>query len=124
MYKNDIFVSVAEIDSGSFKGIAQVEALKELVRHDLKKYVRLARAHGFAAGYRMDLATEVVNTAAELCEAVVKGFPRSIVLAGSLVFRREQFLKKLPHHETAFAIERRLQWKDITTMILPIRVNF
>jgi hypothetical protein len=27
------------------------------------------------------------------------------------------------HNEAAFAIQRRLQWKGITTVILPIRVE-
>ena len=123
VYKNYIFVSVAEIDSGSFKGIAQMEALRESVRHDLKKYVTLARKHGFAAGYRMDMATDVPSAAAELCKAVVKGFPRSTVFAGILVFRHEQFFNRLLHHETALAIQRRLQWEDITAVILPIKVS-
>ncbi len=123
VYKNYIFVSVAEIDSGSFKGIAQMEALRESVRHDLKKYVTLARKHGFAAGYRMDMATDVPFTAAELCKAAVKGFPRSTVFAGILVFRHEQFFNRLLHHETALAIQRRLQWEDITAVILPIKVS-
>lgn len=123
VYKNYIFVSVAEIDSGSFKGIAQMEALRESVRHDLKKYVTLARKHGFAAGYRMDMATDVPFTATELCKAAVKGFPRSTVFAGILVFRHEQFFNRLLHHETALAIQRRLQWEDITAVILPIRVS-
>ncbi|MDD1750915.1 MAG: hypothetical protein LUO89_13695, partial [Methanothrix sp.] len=123
VYKNYIFVSVAEIDSGSFKGIAQMEALRESVRHNLKKYVTLARKHGFAAGYRMDMATDVPFTATELCKAAVKGFPRSTVFAGILVFRHEQFFNRLLHHETALAIQRRLQWEDITAVILPIKVS-
>ncbi len=123
LYKNYIFVSVAEIDSGSFKGAEEVEALKGAVRGDLEKYVRLTRKHGFAADYRMDVATDVVEAATELVEKIAREFPRCTVFTGKLVFRHEQLANKLLHNETAFAIQRRLQWAGITTVILPIRVN-
>ena len=44
------------------------------------------------------------------------------VFTGKL-FRHERFFSKLLHNETAFAIQRRLQWDGITTVILPIRVD-
>jgi hypothetical protein len=122
-YKNFIFVSVAEIDSGNFKGVAQIEALKESVRRDLRKYVTLARMHGFSAGYRMDMAADIPVAAVELCKAVVKDFPRSTVFAGILVFRRERIFNRLLHNETALAIQRRLQSENITAVTLPISVN-
>ena len=57
VYKNFIFVSVGEIDSGSFKGIAEMEALKRSVEDSLKKYVNVARMMGFPADYRMDIGS-------------------------------------------------------------------
>ena len=41
---------VGEIDSGSFKGIEEMEALKRYVEDGLKKYVNLARNLGFRCG--------------------------------------------------------------------------
>jgi amino acid transporter len=123
LYKNYIFVSVAEIDSGSFKGAEEVEALKEAVRKDLDRYVKVTRKHGFPADYRLDVATDVVEAAADLCESIAQEFPRSTVFTGKLVFKQEQIFNKLLHNETAFAIQRRLQWRGITTVILPIRVD-
>jgi amino acid transporter len=123
LYKNFIFVSVGEIDSGSFKGIAEIDALKKSVESDLTKYVRLARSYGFPADYRMGIGTDVADTATELCEALVKEFPRATVFTGKLIFREENLFQKILHNETAFAIQRRLQWNGITTVILPIRVD-
>jgi hypothetical protein len=37
-------------------------------------------------------------------------FPRSTVFTGQLTFRLEKFYHRLLHNETAFAIQRRLQW--------------
>ena len=123
LYKNFIFVSVGEIDSGSFKGRAAVEALKISVRESLEKYVKITRKHGFPADYRMDIGTDVVETATDLCESVVREFPRSTVFAGKLVFQRENVFQKILHNETAFAIQRRLQWNGVTSVVLPIRVG-
>jgi amino acid transporter len=123
LYKNFIFISVGEIDSGSFKGIAEIEALKISVQKNLEKYVQLARSYGFPADYRMEVGTDVVETATQLCESLAKEFPRSTVFAGKLIFRQEHPLQKILHNETAFAIQRRLQWDGITTVILPVRVD-
>lgn len=123
VYKNFVFVSVAVVDSGSFKGSEDVEALKDSVKESLEKYVELARSVGIAAEYRMAVGTDVVDSATDLCEQMSKEFPRSTVFAGQLTFMLEKFFHRFLHNETSFAIQRRLQWKGITTVILPMRIN-
>ncbi len=123
VYKNFFFLSVAEVDSGSFKGIAEIEALKESVKKDLLKYVKITRQHGFPADFRTDVGTDVVENASDLVESTVKEFPKSTVFTGKLVFRHEHPFQKILHNETANAIQRRLQWNGIATVILPIRVD-
>ncbi len=122
VYKNFIFVSVGEIDSGSFKGVEEMEALKRYVEDGLKKYVNLARKLGFAADYRVDIGIDVVDTATTLCQTVAGEYARSTVFAGQLIFQKQSLFQRFLHNETAFAIQRRLQWEGIAMMILPIRV--
>ncbi|UFS72252.1 APC family permease [Geomonas sp. RF6] len=122
-YKNIVFVSVAVIDSGSFKGAEEMEALEANARAGLEKYVDLARRMGFAAEYRLATAIEVVDSVIELCQEIGEEFPRSTVFTGQLTFRLEKFYHRMLHNETAFAIQRRLQWEGMTTVILPIRVR-
>lgn len=122
-YRNVVFVSVAMIDSGSFKGAEEVEALEDSVKAGLEKYVAMAHKLGFAAEYRTALSTDVVESAVELCKQVADEFPRSTVFTGQLTFRLEKFYHRLLHNETAFAIQRRLQWDGLTTVIMPIRVS-
>ena len=93
------------------------------MKEDLEKYVRITRSHGFPADYRMNVGTDVVDTVTELVESVVKEFPRSTVFTGKLVFRHENPFQKILHNETAFSIQRRLQWDGVATVILPIRVT-
>jgi amino acid transporter len=123
VYKNFVFVSVAVVDSGSFKGSEDVDALKNSAKDSLEKYVQLARNMGIAAEYRLAVGTDVVDSATDICEQMSKEFPRSTVFAGQLTFMLEKFFHRFLHNETSFAIQRRLQWKGITTVILPMRIN-
>ena len=123
LYKNFVFVSVAEVDVGSFKGSDAVSCLESSACDSLRKYVDLARRMGFPADFRYDLGTDIVETASRLCERAASEFPRSTVFAGQSVFRQTNIIRRLLHNETAFAIQQELRWKGITTVILPIRIN-
>ena len=121
-YKSYLFVSCAVIDSATFKGTAEVEGLKQQTVQDLEKYVAFARQLGFKADYRYTVGTEAVEHAVELCEKVRQEFPRSIFFLGQLVFENDKFYHRLLHNETAFAIQRRLQFAGLQAVVLPIRV--
>ncbi|HSA95169.1 MAG TPA: amino acid permease [Acidobacteriota bacterium] len=123
LYKNFLFVSVAEVDAGAFKETESVARLTQATKDSLKKYVELARRLGFPAESRFDTGIDVVEAASALCERVAKEFPKSTVFAGQTVFRRPGIINRILHNETAFAIQQELRWKGITTVILPIRIN-
>ena len=123
IYENFIFVSIAVVDSGTFKGAAELKALSESTKKSLEKYVDLAREMGFAADYRMNIGTDVVDMAVPLCQDIGKEFPNSTFFTGQIVFRHENPFQKILHNETAFAIQRRLQYSGITTVIMPVRAE-
>jgi amino acid transporter len=123
VYKNFIFVSVGEVDVGSFKGSDAVSCLERSACESLQKYVDLSQKLGLAADFRYDLGTDIVQTATGLVERVNKEFPRSTVFAGQSVFRQPSMIHRLLHNETAFAIQQELRWKGIIAVILPIRIN-
>jgi amino acid transporter len=123
LYKNIIFVSIAEIDSGTFKGAEEVEALKISVQESLLKYVSLAQRLGFSADYRMDIGTDVVESSSHLCESIAEEFPKVMFFTAKLVFRHETIFHKVLHNETAFSVQRRLQWKGLPVVILPVRID-
>jgi amino acid transporter len=122
-YKNFIFVSVAVVDQGLFKGEEGVEQHKVVVEESLKKYVEFSRKLGFAAEYRMEIGTDVIKSATDLCLKTSKEFPRSMIFSGKLAFKVEKFYHRLLHNETAFAIQRNLHWSGVPTMVLPIRMD-
>ncbi|MBM3199813.1 amino acid permease, partial [Candidatus Woesearchaeota archaeon] len=123
LYKNIIFVSVAEINSGVFKGQHEIENLKEDTKRSLEKYVKLARGVGIPADYRMDIGTDVVDTASHLCSSLAIKFKRVTFFAGKPIFEHEGMIHKMLHNETPVAIQRRLQWLGIHTVIIPIKVH-
>ncbi|MFI5181656.1 MAG: APC family permease [Thermoanaerobaculia bacterium] len=120
-YRNFIFVSVAVVDSGNFKGAAEVEHLEASTRENLQMYVEWCRRHGWNASYRMAVDTEAVGAIAGICRDLVKEYPRAVVFAGKLIFRKEKWYHAFLHSETALAIQRRLQSEGVPSIILPVR---
>ncbi len=121
-FKNLVFVSVGLVDSGQFKGTESVQALEAKVQKDLEQYVELAMKMGYYSEYRFTLGTDLIEELEQICHDLQKEFRRSIVFAGQLVFQRETLFTRTLHHETAFSIQRRLQFAGIQVIILPIRV--
>jgi len=122
-YKNFIFVSVGIIDQAMFKDGESVPELLADVDASLRRYVKLARKYGYAAESRSGIGTNVVDAAVDLCCRLHEEFPKSTIFSGNLVFSRESFLHRILHNETAFAVQRRLQWEGITNVVMPIRVR-
>ncbi len=122
VFKNYIFLSIAVVDSGMFKGISELNALVEARKKELMKYVTITRRHGFPAEYRVAMGTDVVEEAIKLIKETVIEFPKSMVFTGKLVFKKEHLFHKILHNETAYAIQRHLQWEGIPTTVLPIRI--
>jgi hypothetical protein len=122
LYRSYLFVSVGVIDSAVFKGHSEVDALRGSTIADLEKYAAFAEKLGFKADYRFGIGTEAVQSVVELCEDVQREFPRSIFYLGQLVFENDRFYYRVLHNETAFAIQRRLQFAGLQAVVLPIRV--
>ena len=121
-FQNFVFLSVGVIDSATFKDIAEVVEVKERTRKALDDYVALSHGLGLAATSRMALGTEAVETATQLCREVAKEFPRALFFAGKLVFEQERWYQRLLHNETAYQIQRRLQFAGLNAMVLPVRL--
>jgi len=122
MFKNFIFVSAAVVDSGSFKGSAEVESLEDETRTNLERYAAWARSQGMNADYRMAIGTEAVDSITEICKELAAEYPRAIFFMGKLIFKEEKWYHRVLHNETPNAIQRRLQFDGLQAVVLPIRV--
>ena len=122
-FKNMVFISVGVVDSGNFKGAEEVERLKQYCEDSLEQYVDLSRRLGLPARGYMSIGTDVVDELEQVCRVVARDFPKSVVFAGQLVFQRETWYGHLLHNQTAYSLQRRLQWDGIPMVILPTRVR-
>jgi amino acid transporter len=123
LYKQFIFVSVAVVDSGTFKGKEEIDDLQKSTDEALAQYVALVRRMGFPADSVSSLGVEVVSEATAICEQIAKIYPRATIFTGKLVFRREGFFQRLLHNETPMIIQRRLQWVGVPMVVLPVRAR-
>lgn len=123
LYRQFIFVSIAVVDSGHFKGREEIESLRHQTESDVQKYVALARRLGFPADGITALGTEIVSEATVVCERLAERYPRATIISGKLVFRQERLFHRLLHNETPTLIQRRLQWLGVPMVVLPVRAN-
>ena len=117
-----IFVSIGVIDSGNFKGTEEIEALQASTDRTVARYSELAKNLGVAAKGASAVGIDAVDEAERISEALALEYPRHMFFGGKLVFNRERWYERLLHNETAFAIQRRLQWKGHPMTVLPVRV--
>ena len=121
-FRNFVFLSVAVLDSGSFKGAEEMGRLRQKTQESLDKYAEWCGQRGFHTATRMAVGTEVVQALEDECVAISKDFPRCVFFTGKLIFPDEKFYHRLLHNETAYAVQNRLQFQGLQTVILPIRV--
>ncbi len=122
-FEGAIFLSVGVIDSGNFKGSDAVEDLRKHTAESLDKYVDHARRLGMPAVGYMSIGTDPVEELEQLCIAVKKQYPRATFFAGQLVFQKDTWYQRWLHNETAYSLQRRLQWDGVPMVILPTRVR-
>jgi amino acid transporter len=121
-FANVIFVSIGVIDAATMKGVQEVERLRAQTKESLRSYVDLAHRFGLAGESRMAIGTDVLDEGEKLCSAIAVEFPRALFFLGKLIFERERFFQRILHNETAYQLQRRLQFAGLNTMVLSVRV--
>jgi Amino acid permease len=124
-FRNVIFVSVGEVDSGLLKGPEEVRQLEQSVADDLVEYCRFAADLGFHPELRTAIGPDVVLELRRLCMEVVREFPHSVFFAGKLIFSNELdgFISRFLHNHTALELQNWLQLQGYSLVILPVRVT-
>jgi amino acid transporter len=122
-FKNLVFLSVGVVDSGNFKGAGAVDDLIAHTEASLANYVDLAQRLGMPSSSFMSIGTDAVDELERLCLEIAKRFPKVVFFAGQLVFQRDSWWQRLFHNQTAYSLQRRLQWDGVPMVILPTRVK-
>ncbi len=121
-FKNFVFISIGVVDWKSFKGAEEVKNLESHISGELKKYVRLANNFGFHAESIHSVEIDTLSAVEERCEEIQRKYNKAVFFVGKLVFEEENLLIRILHNQTAYSIQRILQFKGIPTIVLPIRV--
>ena len=122
-FKSFIFISTGVVDMGAFKGSSEVDRLREHIEHSLQKYVDLANRLGMPAKSYMSIGTDAVDELEKICLQVAHDFPKATFFAGQLVFQKDTWLHRFLHNQTAYSLQRRMQWAGFPMVILPTRVR-
>jgi amino acid transporter len=122
-FRNAVFLSVGVVDSAKFKGSDEVENLKRETERDLNRYVEFARGLGMHAEHHYSIGTDLLDEIVDLCRKVKERYDRPVFFTSKLIFPNENMANRLLHNQTPFAVQRRLQFEGLQTVILPIQVN-
>jgi amino acid transporter len=121
-FRQFLFVSVGVVDAATMKGVEEVDRVTRETEQSLRRYVEVARGLGLSSDYRMAIGTEAVAPLEELCVRVAREFRRPVFFASRLVFEEERWYQRFLHNETAYEIQRRLQFRGLNAIIVPVRV--
>jgi len=122
-FKSFVFISVGVIDTGNFKGSGAVDALRDHCIESLQQYVDLGRRLGMPSSSFLAVGTDAVDELEHTCLEIARKFPKSTFFAGQLVFQKDTWLHRFLHNQTAYSLQRRLQWAGVPMVILPTRVR-
>ncbi len=122
-YKNVVFVAVGAVDSAALKDETELMHVREGVNHTLARYVALGESMGLRAKGLSAIGTDIVSELEKLCLHAADETHDVTFFAGKLMFGREQWWHGVLHNQTAFALQKRLQWDGFTMVILPVRMH-
>lgn len=121
-FNDFLFVSVARIDSSKFKGIEELENLKQNTEKNLQQYVTLVHRMGYRADTRYVVDTDLIDGMETMCDKISEEYSDATFFSGKLIFAKESLWTALLHNHTALEIQRRLLFKGLNMMIVPVRV--
>jgi K+ transporter len=122
VFKNFVFIQVGIVDVGNFKGVYEVDNLRQDTQKDLSRYVNFMQKQDFYAEGISLIGVDVIEEAGKIMPEISKRFPNVVIFGGQLVFPKETFLTRWLHNYTVFDMQRIFYRQGIPFIILPIRV--
>ncbi len=122
IYKNFVFISVGEVDSGNLAETGNAKAMRNEFKNSLQHYINYCHARGLAATSYMAFGTDVVAKVSELTDKVTEDFPKSVFFSSRLIFDDENLFTQFLYNQNAYIIQRRLHSLGNNMIIMPMRV--
>ncbi len=117
-----VFVQVGIVDAGSFKGVAEIERLRQESALGARRYVDLALRSGFTAECVCDVSHDLLGKIEDLAEDLLKRHPGAVLFGGQIAFRKETFWTRWLHNYVVFSLQRIFCRTGVPFVIVPARV--
>lgn len=121
-FHNFHFLSVGTIDLGNFKGVEELATLEKSTEDNLRRFVQLAQGLGLPARSSYSVGTDAIAELERLCRKTARSYSTVVYFSGKLLFEREKWYHFLFHNQTAYALQKKLQWAGLMMVILPMRL--
>jgi len=122
VYKNFVFISVGEVDSGNFAEKDHWQSMRRDFKQTLKHYIHYCHSHNMAATSYVAFGTDVVEKVSELIDRVIKDFPKVVFFSSKLIFQDESIFTQFLYNQNAYILQRRLHNQGYNMIILPMRI--
>ena len=117
-----VFLSVVQVDSDQFRDEQHLGSLIAARQAELQRYEAVAREAGLETESRQAMGTDVVEELEQLAVEVAAADPEMVFVAGQVVFQQETMTMRLLHNEVAFALQRRLLYRGLDIVIVPVQL--
>lgn len=122
VYKNFVFISVGEVDSGNFSEKEDRQSLRRDVKRTLNHYINYCHSHNMAATSYVSFGTDVAEKVGDLIDKVLRDFPKAVFFSSKLIFQNEGLFTQYLYNQNAYIIQRRLHNQGHNMIILPMRM--
>lgn len=117
-----VFVSVGMVDTGAFKGIDELNHLRERTSEEAEKYVQLAHKLGYAARSETAIGIDVPAVILQLSQQELLIDPKAVFFGGQLSFTHETIFSRMLHNSIVFSLQKSFCQQGTPFVIVPARV--
>ena len=122
-FKNFIFINGRTVDTHSFGGSEDMEAIKVEAKAALSYFVNYCNSKGWAAKSYLSFGTDPIDEATRLAERVQAEFPNVIFFTSKLIFESDNLFIRLLHNQAPLVLQRRFHLRGMQMVILPMKLT-
>jgi amino acid transporter len=122
-FRNFVFVSTRAVDSHSYGGREDLEAMKVEANSALSYFVNFCHSKGWAAKSYLSFGTDPIDEFTRLAERVETEFSGAIFFTTQLILPSDNWFIRQLHNQAALVLQRRFHLRGMQMVILPMRLS-
>lgn len=121
-FKNFVFIGVGAVDTHSYRGHDEFEAMQVKFSEMMDYFVRYCLEYNIPAESYVGFGTDPVEQLKVISDKVGAKYPQGIFFASKLIFAHENLFKWMLHNHTPQLLQDYLHEQGKELMILPMRI--